>query len=717
MLIYYPRMRTLARLSACVVISAFVAAGAPEARQRRGITESDLLKFVWVADPQISPDGKQVAFVRVVINEKTDDYETSLWIVPTDGDDPPRALTSGTRDNSPRWAPDGRRLAFVRSAGGPPQIYVLPFGGGEASPVTDLPRGASAPIWSPDGKKIAFGSTTRPDDVVDPEGGAAPGSKPKSDVRVIGSTTYRANGGGWNEQDRPAHLWVTDVTDAGGIAKPRQLTTGKFSETGHVWSRDGSRIYVTSTRIAEPEYVESKNELFAVPSSGGELKKITAINGTIGSVKLSPDGKTFAFVGVLNGEPERSYDQPDLFVAPVDGSSAPRNLTADFDYDINGSIGGDQAAPRGGRSAGPIWSEDGKSILIVAGIRGDANFVRFDVATGQAVPPRRPWPHQTVQSYSASADADKAVAVISTQTSIGDLFSVDGETGASPKAITHFNDDLFRTLRLSEPEPVTWKSFDGREIEGWLMKPPDFNASRKYPFILQIHGGPHSAYGNVFTHEFQLMAARGYVVLFPNPRGSSNYGQEFGNIIQFHYPGDDYKDLMAGVDEVVKRGYIDTTKLGVTGGSGGGLLTNWTITQTTRFAAAVSQRDIADWYGFWFTADFSQFTPSWFRKAPWEDPADYAARSPITHVGNVKTPLMLVLGDDDLRTPPADGGEMMFRALKYMKVPTVMVRFPGETHELSRSGKPRHRIERLQHIVGWFDKWLLGKANLYLEKN
>jgi dipeptidyl aminopeptidase/acylaminoacyl peptidase len=243
-----------------------------------------------------------------------------------------------------------------------------------------------------------------------------------------------------------------------------------------------------------------------------------------------------------------------------------------------------------------------------------------------------------------------------------------------------------------------------------VLHPPGFDKSKQYPLILQIHGGPHSAYGNVFTHEFHLLAAKGYVVLFPNPRGSSNYGQEFGNIIQYRYPGDDHKDLMAGVDTVVKRGYIDPKRMGIIGGSGGGLLTNWAITQTDRFAAAVSLRSIADWSGFWYTADFSQFTPSWFRKAPWEDAADFAARSPITHVARVKTPLMLIDGDDDLRTPPSDGGEMMFRALKFMKVPTVMVRFPGETHELSRSGKPKHRVERLQHIVSWFDKYLQGKA-------
>ena len=273
------------------------------------------------------------------------------------------------------------------------------------------------------------------------------------------------------------------------------------------------------------------------------------------------------------------------------------------------------------------------------------------------------------------------------------------------------NAELFSDIRQSEPEEIWYKSFDGKNIQGWILKPPDFDASKKYPLILEIHGGPHSAYGNVYTHEFMWMAAKGYVVLFTNPRGSTSYGQDFGNIIQYHYPGDDYKDLMAGVDDVLKKGYVDANRLGITGGSGGGLLTNWTITQTQRFKAAVSQRDIADWYGFWFTADFTLFQPTWFRKAPWEDPQDFAARSPITHIANVTTPLMLVNGDADYRTPPADGGEMMFRALKYRKIPTVMVRFPRETHELSRSGEPMHRVERLQHIVGWMDQWLMGKKN------
>jgi dipeptidyl aminopeptidase/acylaminoacyl peptidase len=504
-------------------------------------------------------------------------------------------------------------------------------------------------------------------------------------------------------------VWVTSVGPGADIVKPQRLTSGRYADSGHVWAPDGSRIYFTSNRVDEPYYAQADSDLYAVPAGGGEAVKVASINGTIGGPRPSPDGKWIAFGGTLYGTPERSYDQPDLFIAPADGSSVPRNLTATYDFDIGGGVGGDQRAPRGGGSAGAIWSADGRSIVVVAGERGDANLMRFDVATGKAEPVLRG--SHTVQSYSAAVDGKTLAAVVSTQTNINDIVIVDAAAGnPSAKQITHVNDPLFQTLSITTPEDVTWTSFDGRTIQGWLLHPPDFDRSKKYPFILQIHGGPHAAYGNVFTHEFHWMAAKGYVVLFPNPRGSSNYGQEFGNVIQYRYPGDDYRDLMAGVDAVVKRGYIDERRMGVTGGSGGGLLTNWTITQTQRFAAAVSMRSIADWSGFWFTADFAQFTPSWFRKAPWEDPQDYAARSPITHVAKVTTPLMLIDGDDDLRTPPADGGEMMFRALKYMKVPTVMVRVPGETHELSRSGKPQHRVERLRHILGWFDKYLQGKT-------
>jgi len=394
----------------------------------------------------------------------------------------------------------------------------------------------------------------------------------------------------------------------------------------------------------------------------------------------------------------------------------PRNLTAGHDFDVMSGLAGDQRAPRGGGGAPIVWPKDGRSVLFTAAERGRVNLRRLDLTTGRLHDVTAG--DQEVMSFSASADGSRIVALVSTATEIGDLFVIDANGGtrpgpAEPRRLTRVNAELAGELDLTPPEEIWYRSFDGTPIHALVQKPPGFDASKRYPLILNIHGGPHAAYGYTFFHEMHWMAAKGYVVLYPNPRGSSTYGQDFGNLIQFRYPGDDHKDLMAGVDELIRRGYVAPNRLGITGGSGGGVLTNWAITQTDRFAAAVSQRSIADWGGFWYTSDFTLFNPTWFRAAPWQDPADFAARSAITHVENVKTPLMLIEGETDYRTPPGEGGEQMFRALKFLRRPTVMVRFPEESHELSRSGKPWHRVERLQHIVAWFDKYLQGKPAPY----
>ena len=715
------------RHAAACALFAFMAA-APALAEKRGITEKDLFKFVWVADPQISPDGSQVVFVRVTADEKKDQYETGIWVAKTDGSEPPRKLTGGSRDNSPRWSADGRKLAFVRSVEKdgrpqPAQLFVLAMDGGEARAVTEIPRGAGNPQWSPDGRTIAFSSSARPDelkkeqekkDAAAKEEDKTPDEEKKekpheSDVRVITSAVYRANGVadfGYVDSDRPSHIWTVAVPDGAAPPEtPRQITSGEFAENNFQWSPDGTRIYFVSNRVKEPYYYPNDSDLYSVPVGGGEATKVVSIDGTISDYTFSPDGKRIAFIGTLHGTPVRSYSQSDLWVADLP-SGTPRNLTASYDFDVDGGIGGDQRAPRGGAPSAPAWSKDGRSLFVKIGEQGDANIKRVDVASGKMDPVTRG--HQDVMAYTADASAQRAAVILSTQTVVGDVQVLDLASGAMKK-LTSFNDDLFNQLTLSEPEEIWYTSFDGKKIQGWILKPADFDASRKYPMILEIHGGPHSAYGNTFTHEFQWMAAKGYVVFFTNPRGSSNYGQDFGNIIQFKYPGDDYKDLMVGVDEILKKGYVDENRMGVTGGSGGGLLTNWVVTQTTRFKAAVSQRDISDWTTFWYTADFWLFNPTWFQKAPFEDPQDFDKRSPITYVKNIQTPLMFILGDEDWRTPPSAGGEQLFRALKYLKRPTVMVRFPDESHELSRSGKPWHRVERLQHIVGWMDKYLLGK--------
>jgi dipeptidyl aminopeptidase/acylaminoacyl peptidase len=706
--------RLVTRLALAVTLAAVASAAG-----RRPISETDLFDFRWVADPQISPDGTRVAFVRVSVDSKADRYDTALWIVAANGAEPARQLTAGPRDLAPRWSPDGRRLAFLRAAekGGKPeptQIHLISLDGGEAATLTDLPRGAGAPEWSPDGRSLVFAATANEEDLRKAERrkpeekeGSKEAPPRESDVRVITRAVYRFNGAGYLDPKRPAHLWTVAVPEKQGeIAKPKQLTSGRFAETSPAWSPDGTRIFFLSNRTVEPYYDLPDADLYATPAAGGEMVKVASIDGAIGNYAVSPDGRRVAFVGSAN-RPVHSYNQPDLWIADAAPGAAPKNLTASYDFDIGGGIGSDQHAPRGGLPGGPVWNRDGRWLTVVVARHGRANLERVDAATGKVEPLTRG--DQDLISYTATADGSKLAAVISTPASIGDLWLVDG-AGGGARQLTRVNDDLFSKLDLGAIEEFWYTSFDGKKVQAWLQKPPGFDPAKKYPMILEIHGGPHSAYGYTFTHEFHWMAAKGYLVLYTNPRGSTSYGQEFGNVIQYRYPGDDYRDLMIGVDEALKRGFVDPVRLGVTGGSGGGLLTNWVVTQTTRFAAAVSQRSISDWAAFWGTADFTLFQATWFRGAPWEEPADFAARSPLAHVAKVTTPLMFIEGEADYRTPPGAGGEAMFRALKYLRKPTAMVRFPDESHELSRSGKPWHRVERLQHILNWFDKYLQGKS-------
>ena len=717
-----------------LVLITFVFVITPAAAQKRNITEKDLFNFVWIGDPQISSDGSGVAYVRVTVNDKKDGYNTSIWTV-SSATGETHQLTSGPRDSSPRWSPDGKYLAFVRITekdGRPdvPQLFMLPMTGGDSFQFTTVARGATQPQWSPDGKTIAFVNNANPEDVTkqkemqkeglptpapampqpasSPAGSAAETKKAEdkreSDVRVITRAVYRSNGTGYLDPKHPQHVWlIAAPRNADEKVTPRQLTTGRFGDDNVTWASDGSQIYFTSDHMDEPYYELPSTTVYSVPISGGEPTRLTSFDMEAGGFTVSPNGKQFAFIASI-GRPVKSYQQPDLWVMDIAPNARPRNLTEQFDYDVGAGVGGDNQAPRGGGGNPPIWTADGRSIIEVYAKEGRANLATFDLSGG--APKDLTRGNQAVISFRTTPDRSKLVYNISTPTRIGDLYLLE-QSGHDSKQLTHLNDDLFAQLNLTEPEEIWYQSVDGKRIQAWVQKPPAFDATKKYPLILNIHGGPHAAYGFIFDHEFQWMAAKGYVVLYPNPRGSTSYGQDFGNIIQYHYPGDDHKDLMAGVDELLRRGYIDENRLGITGGSGGGVLTNWAIGHTTRFRAAVSQRDIADWSSWWYSADFTQFQPSWFKGAPFEDP-DFKTRSPITYIDKVTTPLMLILGEADWRTPTGAGGEQMFRALKYRKVPTVMVRVPNESHELSRSGQPWHRIERLQHIVGWFDKWLMG---------
>ena len=738
-----PRLNMAKLFVICLLLG--LSAGAASAlAEKRNITEKDLFDFVWIGDPQVSPDGSRVAFVRVTVNDKKEGYNTSIWTVPVGGGEGPHQLTKGDHDSTPRWSPDGKFLLFLRATEKngkpePPQLALLPTEGGDSFVFTDLPKGAGSPSWAPDGKTIAFTSDTNAEDLTKQEKKkakeeeakkAGSGNTPsgpderESDVRVITRAVYRQDNEGYADPKHPTHIWLVSAPrTANEKVKPRQLTKGRFDEESATWSKDGSQIYFTSDRNHEPYYELPKTDLYSVAAAGGEPVKITTIDLLFGgfgpgggALSLSPDGKQVAFTASTT-RPINSYTQADLWVLDLLPNAKPRNLTTNFDFDVPGFVIGDASPPRAGGQNKPIWMPDGKGLIAVYTKDGKATLALFDLPVAQDADLGKTGVHdltsgnQGVMSFRALPDASKLVYVVSTPTRINDLFVLDRTTrDATPKQLTNVNDELFSKLNLTEPEEIWYDSFDGKHIEAWVQKPPNFDSHKKYPLILNIHGGPHVAYGYVFDHEFQWMAAKGYVVLYPNPRGSTTYGQEFGNIIQYHYPGDDYKDLMAGVDELIKLGYIDDKKLGVTGGSGGGLLTNWVVGQTNRFAAAVAQRDIASWEDWWYTADFTLFQPNWFKVPPFEDPQEYRARSPINFIKNVTTPMMFILGESDYRTPPGAGGEQMFRALKFRKIPAVMVRFPNESHELSRSGQPWHCVERLQHIVGWFDHWLMGAA-------
>ena len=743
-------------LCAVAAIAAFAQA------QKRSITDKDIFQFNWIGDPQISPDGSHVAFVKVTVNEKKDGYDTAIWSVATRGDEAPRRMTDGKHDSSPRWSPDGKWMVFVRAPepsaapagpgaagrGQSPQLYMLPVsGGGESWKITDLVRGAGNPVWSPDSRMIAFSSDTSPEDLAkqrkkdnapkdkdadkkpDDKSPTATSDKPEagpavakadatdadheSDVKVITRSVYRINGGGYLDYKHPEHIWVISTPQGSDDeVKPKQLTSGKYAENGVMWSKDSSTIYFTADRVDDPSYERPRTDIYSVAPTGGAPTKLMTIDMAAREMSLSPDGKQLAFCAALN-EPVQSYTEPNLWVAELADGAKPHKLTT-IGYEVCGGVGGDQGAPRAGGQDHIVWSHEGNFLIVTAAREGRANLIYVDIATSKIT--EFTHGNQAVERFRVGEKGYPLVAVLSTPTNIGDLFiwgnhaaAVDGNS-MRPEQLTHINNKLFSQLNLTEPEEIWYTSFDGKKIHAWIQKPPNFDPAKKYPLILNIHGGPHAAYGFVFDHEIQWMAAKGYVVLYPNPRGSTSYGQDFANIIQYHYPGDDFRDLMIGVDEVLKRGYVDPKKLGVTGGSGGGLLTDWVVGHTDRFAAAVAQRDIASWAAWWYTADFTLFQPSWFKAPPFEDPQDYVNRSPITYIKNVKTPLMLILGEADYRTPPAAGGEEMFRALKFLKRPVIMVRFPGESHELSRSGQPWHRVERLDHIVGWFDKYLQGMS-------
>ena len=674
-----------------------------QAGARRPVRDDDLLRFTWIADPRISPDGARVACTRVWVDAEADEYRSALSLAEGVASAGARPLTFGPRDAQPRWSPDGRSLAFVRSSGGkePAQLFVLPLSGGEARQVCKLAKGASEPAWSPDGKRLAFLSGTNPA-LDDPEP-----AKPKHEPgRIVTRPVFRENDEGFIDFDHMSQVWVVEVE--GGT--PRPLTTGAFAAGPPTWSADGTRILFASDRRAEPWFGPEASVLYAVsatratPAGTGDLDVVADFGGPVGSFALHPDGR-IAMLGFVNPPEYRTYTLPRLLLRAVGGApSEVRDPALGCPDEFGGAINSDQHPPRGGGSVPLAWADGGTSVCVAVARHGAAALARVDLASG-AVKPLTP-PGRDLIHGTASADGRTWALTLGSAERPADLYRLDAASGALT-LLWAPNEPVFSELSLGAVEEFWYPSFDGTKIQAWLVTPPGFDPSQRYPLLLEIHGGPHSAYGHGFFHEFHHLASAGYLVLYTNPRGSTSYGQEFAASIQYAFPGDDAKDLLAGIDAVVARGCVDTAKIGVTGGSGGGLLTNWLVTITDRFAAAVTQRCVADWASFYYSCDFALFTPFWFRKPPYEDPKEYLDRSPAAFADRITTPLMVIHSEEDWRTPIGQG-EAMFRTLKQQRKVAVMVRFPGESHELSRSGTPSRRVQNQKHIRAWFDRWLKG---------
>ncbi len=632
------------------------------------------LDWEYVAAPQISPDGSQIIYSRRWTDKVNDRYESEVWIMNADGSKN-RFLMKGS---SPQWSPDGNRVAFVTE--GTPhgaQIFVRWMDTGEASQITRVDRSPFNITWSPDGKRIAFNmlvparAEMRVNMPSRPEG-----ARWIEPPRVINRLNYRADGGGWTPEGF-THIFV--VQDTGGT--PRQLTDGDYNHNEPNWMPDSNTLVFSATRKPEAEYLRGGSEIYSLNIASGQIKPLTDRDGTDTNPTISPNGKLIAYTG--NDQNDNTYNVSKLYLMNADGSGK-RVLTQTFD-----------------RSPSEItWANDNSGVYFTAEDKGTNNLWLVSVSGGEPATIIK-GNHQL--SVSSLSNTDRFAGTLSAPQSASDVVTFTTKQ-TTLKRLTNVNDDLLEGRKLGDVEEIWYDSVGGFKVQGWIVKPPDFDPSKKYPLMLYIHGGPHAMYGVGFNFEFQQHAAEGYIVLYTNPRGSTGYGQEFGNAINNNYPGQDYDDLINGVNAVIKKGYVDERNLFVCGGSGGGVLTSWIVGHTDRFAAAVVMKPVINWYSFVGTTDGASWYYN-FKKFPWEDPSEHLRRSPITYVGNVKTPTMLMTGELDLRTP-MEQTEQYYRALKIRKVDTVMVRLQDEYHPFNATPRhPSNRLSQILYLRGWFEKY------------
>ena len=645
------------------------------AQARQGVLDKDtFMEMETVSNAAISPDGSQIVFSRGWVDKLKDQARSNIWIVDTAGTRL-RELTRGSwRDSAPVWSPDGSRIAFLSDRDGTTQIHVLFVATGELSQLTHIDKTPASLTWSPDGRQLAFTMAVPDDDPLLPvQLPKRPrGAEWARGATIVDRLAWARDGEGPVEPGY-THVFTLDAT-AGGT--PRQVTDGKFNHNNPAWSADGKAILVSGIRKPGAEYLDNDSEIYAVDLTSLAVAPMTDRKGPDANPAVSPDGRWIAYTGY----DDKRFTSHVSSLYLMDKSGGSRRTWAGALNDSPSNV---------------TWASDGSGVYYLVRELGGTSLY-FAPLNGER---RKLGGGTQVFNGLSIAKNGQAAAVRSTPLEPVHLVAFDVAHPTAAKKLVDVNADVLESRALGQVEEMWFESKDGLKVQGWLVKPVGFQAGKKYPMVLWIHGGPWSMYDVGFSWSYQNFASLGYAVLYTNPRGSTGYGQDFVNGIQYSYPGKDYDDLMAGVDAALAKGFIDEKNLFVCGGSGGGVLTAWIVGHTDRFAAAVSMRPVINWHSFVGTTD----GPAWyrqFRKYPWEDPMEYAVRSPLHYVANVTTPTMVMTGEADLRTPMRQSEEF-YRALKLLKKETLLVRMPDEFHGWRR---PSHQLLQQLYLLAWFEK-------------
>ncbi len=656
-------------------VLAGVAAAQPKAKY---LDKDTFFAMESLSSPHIAPNGSAIVFARGFVDIMKDQNASNLWMVDVKGERISQLTDGQWRDSTPVWSPDGKRIAFLSDRSGSTQIHVMWVDTRETLQLTRVERAPGGIKWSPDGKSILF-TTNVPDDtpILPVKLPPVPrGAQLARGAVIVDRLSWGSDGVGPTTKSY-THVFVLDALIGG---TPRQITSGNYSHSGPDWSADGRTIYVSAIRKPDAEYLRGDSEIYAIDLATLGVKALTERKGPDGNPLVSPDGKWISYTG---------YDDNNY-------TSTLANL-----YLMDGG-GGNKRPWLGNLPSSPAdmaWAADGSGIYYSMEEHGEANEYFLALAAG-SVPKKITTGAHLLTSLSFARNRQVA-AIRSSVQQPGVLVTFTLDRPTEMKTLVDVNADVLDGVSIAGAEEIWYPSSDGLKIQGWLMKPTTFDPSKKYPLVLWIHGGPWSMYNVAWNWAFQNWAANGYGVLWTNPRGSTGYGQEFVNGIQYSYPGKDYDDLMAGVDAALAKGWVDKDNLFVCGGSGGGLLTAWIVGHTNRFRAAVSMRPVIDWQSFVGITDGS----SWYRqfqKYPWEDPMEYAVRSPLNYAAKVTTPTMIMTGEADLRTPIPQTEEF-YRALKMLrKADTLMVRMPEEFHGWRR---PSHQLLQQMYLMAWFEKY------------